>query len=1413
MSKQLKKGLMAILTVVLAIVCCFTIVSATAKAEEKTNEELFSSNIAVFEGITIDESILDAQYHDAYFNAYYAQKEMDSNGTWAEYKAANATEADLFEEVCAIYKDTQDAYDLIQGQMHELDEMSQVGELFYNSNSIVVKAYDAYDGLDGAVDGVIANNNKQVYIQSQTDDLAIYNMVKAIMDEYARKINNATARIIGGWYQPKSSAGYDANGLQFYSVAQKEMIGYRKIAAFDANNYKVVIDSLKNIEGAEQELFYIYNAKYSASESYKYEDGADLTPEIDTLYEAYTQVLVPAREAYDAIKTEAGEMDCFFTALVNYTKYETNADGSFKVDAEGALVAREYPIVYTIKDTAIKFEVVDADGVLIDLAEIDGIEGALTTYEAYLAANKAPNADDSKNFNDVSKLIKKYDELGKLLDQIDDMADKVVNAINKIDAIVAYSPVPFYSGHYEDLIVGAENAIKALDQDIKANDVAEYAKKVADETYVGKYIVTNYEELMAARAGYDRMVKQVADMKVKMETLLKLYKGETVEGVEVTTYTYFLGLNEEYQTISNEQKAALQVETYSFNGRDVKYQYIINTLKAEIAKITAFANEFKALVDALVNELDATADADKPALLLSQDYNEDVAWAQYKYEKILADASANYKQLYVDAMASSKATLDNINNMIKELLAGANAWKATVVGEGNTIEALGVLADDASKLTTANIAVFETSKTAFGAMSAELQAAVKLHVDYKGAYEIYAAAEAKATALAQAIEAAKTAMSEAVLDKALITSADVVTADNNAFMALLNDATTKYEALIALNGDNEEITIAALDPKGDEEKTEYDHYVEMLNYENVIVVEVIINAIYEDGSIATAVEVSLANKEDIADAKEAYDELTDAEKALVRNYKAVAEGGIVKNYEDAAARFADLTKSYDEMMAKVWKLIANFDKVTVEDIYSAEFDAAVVAAIALQEAIDVKTLAEYRNEFIDVATDTLIQAYLYPAAKAILALTARHEAVADEVNAQIATWIGVTIDSTNIAAAKELDERIEKLYEEQKKNPAGTVVADITSKWIDASTFNVTVDAFEYLGAIAGMIDELYEAVVVNGGTAEYYVTEIKIIDALVGVLSDEQFSVLATKTGEELSAVEKLEKAKEAIAISGANEEIIKLNAVKADLEKLVELLYTDFAADENVIEVIKAKIAAIDTEIAAIKAGDEVTASTLATLGDDLAKVTDDLKKFIEKTYADKVAELEAGIAAAATVTEFTALQNNFNGYVSSTNTKLSQIEASIAKTLTDAKTYTDAEIVKVTNVLNTAKAELTSKIGEVETKLNAAITALETKLNTKVQELTDALNTAKQELSNAQAADKAELEGKIAKLESDLADAVAALEKALADTEKDLTDALAKEVANLNNTITIITIILSVVCVAMAACIVYFFLKRRA
>lgn len=1403
MSKQLKKGLMAILTVVLAIVCCFTIVSATAKAEEKTNEELFSSNIAVFEGITIDESILDAQYHDAYFNAYYAQKEMDSNGTWAEYKAANATEADLFEEVCAIYKDTQDAYDLIQGQMHELDEMSQVGELFYNSNPIVVKAYDAYDGLDGAVDGVIANNNKQVYIQSQTDDLAIYNMVKAIMDEYARKINNATARIVGGLYTEPNGTSYYANGLQFYSVAQKEMIGYRKIAAFDANNYKVVIDSLKNIEGAEQELFYIYNAKYSASESYKYEDGADLTPEIDTLYEAYTQVLVPAREAYDAIVTEAGEMDCFFTALVNYTKYETNADGSFKVDAEGALVAREYPIVYTIKDTAIKFEVVDADGVLIDLAEIDGIEGALTTYEAYLAANKAPNADDSKNFNDVSKLIKKYNELGNLLDQIDDMADKVVNAINKIDAIVAYSPVPFYSEHYEDLIIGAENAIKALDQDIKANDVAEYAKKVADETYVGKYIVTNYEELMTARAGYDRMVKQVADMKVKMETLLKLYKGETVEGVEVTTYTYFLGLNEEYQTISDEQKAALQVETYSFNGRNVKYQYIINTLKAEIAKITAFANEFKALVDALVNELDATADADKPALLLSQAYNVKVANAQAKYEEILANASANYKQLYVDAMASSKATLDNINNMIKELLAGANAWKATVVGTGNTIESLGVLADDASKLTTANIAVFETSKTAFDAMSAELQAAVKLHVDYKGAYELYASAEAKAIALAQAIEFAKTAMSEAVLDKALITSADVVTADNNAFTALLNDATTKYEALIALNGDNEEITIAALDPKADEEKTEYDHYVEMLNYENVIVVEVIINAIYENGSIATAEEVSLANKEDIADAKEAYDELTDAEKALVRNYKGVAEGGIVKNYVDAAAKFAALTKSYDEMMAKVWKLIANFDKVTEEDIYSAEFDAAVVAAIALQEAIDVKTLAEYRNEFIAVAgTDTLIQAYLMPAAKAITALIARHEVVADEVNAQIATWVGVVIDSTNIAAAKELDERIEKLYEEQKKNPAGTVVADITSKWIDASTFNVTVDAFEYLGAIAGMIDELYEAVVVNGGTAEYYVTEIKIIDALVGVLSDEQFSVLATKTGEELSAVEKLEKAKESIAISGANEEIIKLNAVKADLEKLVDLLYTDFAAGTNVIDAINAKITAIDAEIAAIKAGDEVTASTLTTLGADLAKVTADLKNFIEKTYAEKVAELEAGIAAAATVTEFTALKNEFNGYVSATNTKIAQIEASITKTLTDAKAYTDAEITKVNNALNIAKADLNTKIDVVEGKLNDAIAALEIKLNTKVEELTALINATKKELADAQAADKAELLAKIADLESEL-DA----------TEKALTELLAKEVANLNNTITIITIILSVVCVAMAACIVYFFLKRRA
>jgi len=234
-------------------------------------------------------------------------------------------------------------------------------------------------------------------------------------------------------------------------------------------------------------------------------------------------------------------------------------------------------------------------------------------------------------------------------------------------------------------------------------------------------------------------------------------------------------------------------------------------------------------------------------------------------------------------------------------------------------------------------------------------------------------------------------------------------------------------------------------------------------------------------------------------------------------------------------------------------------------------------------------------------------------------------------------------------------------------------------------------------------------------------------------------------------------------------------LDSAKTETETLIGQIQTEYTAKINaLIEELNADKTALETLEKTYKdkvANIEATASANKTelenkLASDKAELNADIEA-LEKAYLEKVAELEA--TASANKTE---LENKLASDKAELGADIEALE----------KEYKD-KVAELEATASANKTELENKLASDKAELNANIEALEKEYKDKVAELEATASANKTELENKLASDKAELNADIEALEKEYKDKVSELEATASANKTELENKLASDKAELN------------------------------
>ena len=223
------------------------------------------------------------------------------------------------------------------------------------------------------------------------------------------------------------------------------------------------------------------------------------------------------------------------------------------------------------------------------------------------------------------------------------------------------------------------------------------------------------------------------------------------------------------------------------------------------------------------------------------------------------------------------------------------------------------------------------------------------------------------------------------------------------------------------------------------------------------------------------------------------------------------------------------------------------------------------------------------------------------------------------------------------------------------------------------------------------------------------------------------------------------------------------------------IETLIGDLGTNETVVAAINAaKQAAID---AAKEYTNELADGAVADNADAIASNLDEINKI--KALIGTLDSQDASVAAAIARLEV-AIETAEANAITAANGYADGLKAQLEKLLYSEEEGKEGDIVKILAELEV----LADAIDTLDTKTSEALatakTELEGKINTLKTELEGKINAEKAEREEADVAIKADLEAAVAKL---------------------------------NKTIVTITVILGVVSLALAGCVVFIFLKKKA
>ena len=535
---------------------------------------------------------------------------------------------------------------------------------------------------------------------------------------------------------------------------------------------------------------------------------------------------------------------------------------------------------------------------------------------------------------------------------------------------------------------------------------------------IGEVTLDSGDAIASARAGFDALELDVQDLVSNYQTLTDAeaeYAAiknvyDKIEAVGEVTYEKAAAIyeaDEAYNALTDEQKAKI------INAD------VLESAKASLEAITAEINKVITQIDAL-----GTVTMSKEA---------DVAAARAAYEALPETSKAGVTNL--DKLMAAEAVIAGLKGDIAKIEELINAIGEVTYEKKADVEAAragyDALAED-SKAAVSNYAVLTEAEKTLAQLESSISA-VEEKINAIG--EVTVDKESEITAARAAYEALSEDLKAAVSNLSVLTEAEKSLANLKAEIKKAEDAISAIGEVSADKKSEIEAARAAYDALSESSKAA------VSNYETLIASESELSKLLADISaveekIAALDEITVSKESEIVEARNAYEALPDASKALVKN---------LERLEKAEAILAGLKDD----IKKVEELIDAIGEVTDDK------KPAVEAARAAYDALGTDSREKVSNYAVLLAAESkfaqVYDAVAYVEAK-INAIGTVLLSKEDKINEARAAYNSLSDEAKGMVSNYETLEKAERIFS----------ILDFLFGWI-ARVFKFIVSAFENL--------------------------------------------------------------------------------------------------------------------------------------------------------------------------------------------------------------------------------------------------------------------------------------------------------------------------------------------------------------
>lgn len=891
----------------------------------------------------------------------------------------------------------------------------------------------------------------------------------------------------------------------------------------------------------------------------------------------------------------------------------------------------------------------------------------------------------------------------------------------------------------------------------KIDDVTNYIVSANFEQYIldnKATIFTDYAEYVKINDKYNAMAAAIETLKDKLMAIKNNASNVFADFEEAKAiYTAFVP----NQVTDFENEAIDPSITYSYTSYDgIEMNLPCATYKALYVAVRGHADDVASAAQKIIAKINAL----------------DLTKYDLEHYTAASAVDAEYKAApeAVQKVVSNYDKLKNYLDTFANILEGAKTWAAMEIPEVVTY---------ADCVEGGKVALKIAAWNSLESLLKDYVAATT-EVEYKNAYIKFMNAQEASKLIMAAVNAAKTAVSavETVSDPFNL----AVGAATTEFVAHVNAATA---ALGALKGEknataegaafvgtsikyNAGDAIAAVFSNDTAtEKAKYDNYLKAVAKLPSFAIEAAIDELFTGTSYAEAVAaITLASDKDVTDAEGKVVKygiaslLAKVAETQVRSYY-YSNADVAKIISGELAVYGKL----DAALAALTALKAEYDEFIKDVKKMAESKTVAEKIIKINLADLVAFNTKYTN-FVGTPEDAYVVEYLKVAKEILDTLAARNAELVREFVENINTVIEKDA-AGKIAEVKQTIIDVQNVYnnftESQRaqntaelKDPSvPDVFKTVEEKYAE---FEGISKKFQYSEYFKDAVDNLEANFNAEGKLTHEAYIQIKTLLAMYNIAPSDIQALLAEPYGKLTEIVKKYDAE----------------DAVFTDINKVAGDLETAKTELEGQIETINGLIEALE-----------------------------DAYKTADTTMNGKIDANSAAIANA--VNSLTAAKNDLQGKIDTINATLTTLDT--AYKAADAELASKInEIVKEGGTLDTIVADIASAYEEADEALEDAYKAADTAIENAYKAADSAIKETMEEYKTA-------LEAAIAAEKAAREAAVKAETEAREAAVKAETEAREAETKKLHNAIVTISIIFSIVLVALVACVVVLFLKKRA